>query len=183
MGVEEWRLIEGYDGDYKISSFGRVKSYKKRFPRILVAHPTSGYGYLAVSLSRDGETKTKNIHRLVLEAFMGSPPAGEEAAHLSGDPKDNRLSNLIWTTRRENCRHKLRHGTQTFGEDANSAKLTDRQIICARLQLHKGKFQKDVAAALGVNVSTIKRMWRGQTWPHLPYARDTIRVLPLPGDE
>ena len=33
--MEEWRNIEGYEGDYQISNYGRVKSLKHNKERIL----------------------------------------------------------------------------------------------------------------------------------------------------
>ena len=83
---EKWKDIKGYEGIYQISNFGRVKSlqrtilsshngsvYEKAvYPRVL--HPNSGpYGYLQVSLNKNGKCVTKKIHRLVAEHFLPNP--------------------------------------------------------------------------------------------------------------
>ena len=47
MDTEKWKLIEEYGGKYEISNFGRVKSYHKKRPKILLIHyNTSGYPYV-----------------------------------------------------------------------------------------------------------------------------------------
>jgi len=52
------------------------------------------------------------VHRLVALTFLG-PPVGErkEAAHKNGKPSDNRLENIVWSSRSENEQHKRAHGT------------------------------------------------------------------------
>jgi hypothetical protein len=54
------------------------------------------------------------VHRLVLLAWVGPPPAGTEACHNNGMADDNRLVNLRWGTRSENTRDMVSHGTHDF---------------------------------------------------------------------
>ena len=76
---EEWKDIKGYEGYYKISNLGRVKSLyrvvrKKNgctmtvYPRILRSGVNSN-GYLDVSLLKDAHSKTFLVHILVATAF------------------------------------------------------------------------------------------------------------------
>lgn len=51
------------------------------------------------------------LHRVVLDAFIGPRPKGMEACHANGDPTDNRLVNLRWDTRSANAADSVRHGT------------------------------------------------------------------------
>jgi len=53
-------------------------------------------GFLKVNLNK----KTKRVHRLVLEAFIGPCPYGLVGTHKNGDRTDNRLCNLKWGNRR-----------------------------------------------------------------------------------
>jgi hypothetical protein len=55
--------------------------------------------------------KGRRIHRLVLQAFVGPCPAGQECCHGDGDPSNNVLSNLRWGTRSDNRRDSVGHGT------------------------------------------------------------------------
>lgn len=120
---EEWRPIPGYEGIYQVSNLGRVRSLDRRTwnPRgrgfwaslkgqdlRAVSLPT---GHLYVKLLRDGQASQRQIHRLVLEAFVGPCPDGLEACHGDGDPTNNALPNLRWDTRSANLRDAVRHGT------------------------------------------------------------------------
>ena len=75
---EKWSNIEGFE-NYQISTFGRLKSlgrevnhgrYKKFHPEIIVTNKRHNYGYLKVTISRDGKKHQFLIHRLVASAFL-----------------------------------------------------------------------------------------------------------------
>ncbi len=107
--AEEWRDIPGYEGKYQVSNMGRVKAERpqsKKFkPKVLAPVPTTG-GYLRVSLSQKGVSKSRTIHRLVMLAFVGSCPVGYEVDHINYDVTDNRLANLRYVTCTENLEHR-----------------------------------------------------------------------------
>jgi hypothetical protein len=72
-----------------------------------------------VKLSRSGKVANQYVHRLVLAAFVGPCPPGNDACHGDGDPTNNRLTNLRWDTHRENMRDMVRHerqGNQHMGK-------------------------------------------------------------------
>ena len=50
---EEWREIEGYNGKYLVSNFGRIASLKKRKAKLLTAF-ANNKGYYRVALCKDG---------------------------------------------------------------------------------------------------------------------------------
>jgi len=117
---EQWRDVPGWEGLYQVSDLGRVRSLQRTIVysngdthTVLgrVRKPNgNGHGYLTVSLYRRNSEVRRYIHRLVLEAFVGPCPPGQEACHGNGNPADNRLSNLRWDTRMENVRDTARHG-------------------------------------------------------------------------
>ena len=53
---ETWEDIEGYDGDYQESNFGRTKSLKGKTP-IILKPGLSRSGYLQVNLYKEGNSK------------------------------------------------------------------------------------------------------------------------------
>lgn len=107
---EQWRPVPGYEGDYEVSTFGRVRSHKRRAPRVLSGTVRRG-GYIRVQLWRGSTPDYFGVHQLVLRAFVGPRPDGAVTRHLNGDPSDNRLANLAYGTVRENNRDTVRHGT------------------------------------------------------------------------
>lgn len=169
--VEIWKDIPGYAGEYQASSLGRIRSlrFRNRFtnrPRgkPLILKPSISRAYFIVDL----RGKTKTVHRLVMAAFKGRRPAGLQTAHLDGNPKNNKASNLAWVTCRENISHKNIHGTALIGEKSQNAKLTTAQVFEIKKLLKAGTQQQiEIAKAYGVSTSLIYRIRAGKAWRHL----------------
>ena len=114
---ERWRPVVGWEGQYDVSNQGRVRSrdrwvsavnrdgtprVNKLKGKVLKGTPDSD-GYLKVNL-RDGlgRVKTRMIHCLVAEAFLGTRPTGLVVCHFPNGSWDNRVSNLRYDTRSAN---------------------------------------------------------------------------------
>ena len=110
---EIWRDIKGYEGKYQISNLGNVKSlhYKKSASmneRILKTRCCKRHGkdmYKYVVLSKDNETHTYYVHRLVAIYFVPNPNNKEYVNHKDGNKLNNDASNLEWVTPLENNLH------------------------------------------------------------------------------
>ena len=72
-------------------------------------------GYHRVCLCRDGKPKGFCVHRLVGEAFIPNPDNKPELDHINQDKSDNRIENLRWVTKSENCQNKGTNITNTSG--------------------------------------------------------------------
>ena len=112
---ESWRPVPGFVGCYEVSDQGRVRSCSRlvrsrggvRMLKGRVLKPGRTRQYLYVCLP----PKRIAVHRLVLLAFVGAPPAGTYACHNNGDSLDNRLANLRWDTVGANIADAVRHGS------------------------------------------------------------------------
>lgn len=121
MTIEEWLPVSGWEDRYEVSNMGSVRSLDRAAPdrtgrlrtyqgRTLSAATKAG-GYQVVTLWRRPERKSRNVAHLVLEAFIGPRPAGMEACHNDGDPRNNAVGNLRWDTASANRRDQATHGT------------------------------------------------------------------------
>ena len=109
MEQEIWKEIKGFDGNYSVSSEGRVRSNgllkgKNSKVRILKTE-LSKKGYLRVGLTKDGKQKKYLVHRLVAIAFLDNPKNLPDVNHKNECKTDNRLINLEWMSRRDNMNY------------------------------------------------------------------------------
>ena len=105
--MEVWKSIKDYEGLYEVSSLGRVKSLgndKTRKEKILSSGISSS-GYPVVVLCKNNSKKTRTVHQLVAEVFLGHIPNGMKLVvdHINDIRNDNRLENLQIVTTRENA--------------------------------------------------------------------------------
>lgn len=117
--IEHWKPVVGFEGLYEVSDHGRVRSLDRMTARGLrkgqMMKPFAlDTGHLRVRLSRDGRGSGPLVHRLVLEAFVGPCPDGQEGCHSDGNPENNHVGNLRWATRSENQLDSVRHGTHQW---------------------------------------------------------------------
>lgn len=117
---ELWRDVVDYEGYYQVSSLGNVRSLTRviRMPdgtehtragKAMAKIPNSD-GYYHVKLSRDGNTKTASIHRLVAEAFIPNPDGLPEVNHIDFNRKNNAVNNLEWVKHSENVHKSIDAG-------------------------------------------------------------------------
>jgi hypothetical protein len=120
--VEIWKDIPGHEGRYQVSDEGRVRSIDRpvrvvcqgidtvRIAKGKVLRPgRNGSGHVTVAL---GKGNSRQVHQLVLAAFVGPCPAGCEVLHLNHWRADNRLANLKYGTRSENMKMDYQAGTR-----------------------------------------------------------------------
>ena len=113
---EIWKDVFGYEGRYQVSNIGRVKSLERivkntsKSTRIvkerIIKQITNTHGYYKVELSKNSKVRTKIVHQLVAESFLGHISDGTKKLvvdHINNNEKDNRLENLQIITYRHNA--------------------------------------------------------------------------------
>jgi hypothetical protein len=123
--LESWLDIEGYEGYYQISNFGRVRSLdrgmyvnddrysKPRWVRRkgkMLKDYTNGTGRRMVILRMLGTGKNIAVHRLVATHFVPNPNNLPVVNHLDHDYLNNHASNLQWCTQKDNIQHAIAAG-------------------------------------------------------------------------
>jgi hypothetical protein len=103
--LHQFAEVEGYSGDYFVTSGGQIWSFKRNTP-VLRRPGLNGGGYLQVQLSIDGRFRMHLVHRLVAEHFVDNPKpsAFKVVHHIDHNKQNNAAANLQWTTQSDNTR-------------------------------------------------------------------------------
>lgn len=157
--MEIWKPIKDYEGLYQVSNLGRVKSLEridslghKRKEKIFKPRKDK-YGYLRVSLWKDGKGKMVSIHRLVAIHFIPNPDNLPEVNHKDENKENNTLSNLEWCDRKYNNNygtriqrfsesHKGKHHTEETKKkisEAKQGKPISEEVKKKMSESHKGE--------------------------------------------
>ena len=98
--MEIWKDIEGYEGFYQVSNYGRVKSLNyNRTGKAKELKQSINLGYKYVILYKDNKRKKFLVHRLVAQAFVPNPNEYLEVNHIDENKANNCVWNLEWCTR------------------------------------------------------------------------------------
>jgi hypothetical protein len=147
--TERWLPVVGYEDYYEVSDHGRVRSLGRWIDtisrwggphryfkpgRVLREKRKKNplHAYANVILSVDAKPDTRQVHHLVLEAFVGPCPPGMEACHGPAGLFDNSLANLRWDTFSENMHDVVRSGNHW----ATSRETCPRRHALAAPNLH-----------------------------------------------
>lgn len=176
---EQWRDAVGYETLFSVSNLGRVRS--KRTGKILKPTRLSN-GYLGICTrigGRAGKCLTRRVHRMVADAFLGSPPAELVARcalyghgkvlvrHLDDDKDNNASSNLAWGTGADNSADFM--ATEKFdqvvlgrsGPKNPNAKATPEMVAAIRARFVKGCSRngaRALAAEFGIHHTNVARI-------------------------
>jgi len=96
----DYRRVEGHESDYIISNIGEVWSLKLGKVKLLKTCPNAK-GYLTVGLCKNGKKRTRAIHALVGEAFIGLRTGEMTYDHIDRNNQNNRADNIRLATKSE----------------------------------------------------------------------------------
>lgn len=101
--TEIWKPVDGFEGQYEVSNYGRVRNVNWRGLgyRLLKPHFDKD-GYLRVGLCVDNHKVMKFVHRLVATAFVANPLNKQQVNHKDEIKHHNTVDNLEWVTCVEN---------------------------------------------------------------------------------
>jgi len=175
--TEVWEDIKGYEGVYKVSNLGMIKSIdrvinssngRSYFKKGIVLKPVLDEdGYYQVSLCKNGTQKEKKIHRLVMEAFTPNFKNKPEINHIDTIKTNNCISNLEWCTQIENSDHAIANGLLNPVSGEKHWKFQKKGGSPKRLLLdtQTGVFYdyvREAANARGIPYSTLSKKLGGE---------------------
>jgi DNA invertase Pin-like site-specific DNA recombinase len=175
LTYEQWLPIVGYEVFYEVSNLGRIRSVGtgqgRRTGKIL-RQWRSGHGYMLVDLQIDSKRKSRLVHCLVAESFIGPKPEKNDVDHIDGDRTNNMLLNLRYLTRSGNiiARNErlrefgLRVTGDQYGENNPNMKLTEKQVQDIRALGAQGVMHEKIAGIFGVRRETVGKILRNERW-------------------
>lgn len=146
---EIWKDIPGFEGYYKASDLGNIKSlfFNKKLKLTKALN-----GYLCVNLSLKGKKKVYHVHQLVAMAFLNHKPCGHKLVvdHINHNKTDNRIQNLQILTHRQNVSKRLKKYTSKYvGVSYDSTNKKWMSIIrINKKRKNLGRFKNEIDAHL-----------------------------------
>lgn len=148
--MEVWKEIEGFNGDYLVSNYGRVKSFKMKHERIMRLRKDKD-GYMLITLHNNNHVTTKKVHRLVAQAFIPNPENLPQVNHKDENKANNIVDNLEWCT----CKYNINYGAHTQ-KVANTQR--GRKHTCEHIQkIRENAINKRKVKMLSLDGKVIKR--------------------------
>lgn len=149
---------------YMVSNYGDVIDTEKY--RALTQQNSNGYKLVGITMN-DGKKRKIPVHRLEMLAFDYNPNyMNLQVNHKDGNPSNNMINNLEWTTPKENSDHAMLFGLHKMhGENNPNNKLTEDQVkeICELIQSGQ-YFDTEIAKKYGVSYATISDIHKGKIW-------------------
>lgn len=174
MNKEIWKDIEGYEGLYKISSTGRIKSCERitrdkngkerKTKEIFLKGFFCRGGYQNVDLCKKCKVKKYIVHRLVAKAFIPNHKNKPQVNHIDGIKTNNKIKNLEWSTSGENIRHAFKTGLNKAASGSCNGKSILTELIVKNIKERHKEKAKDLAVEYGVSTRAITDIRSGRTW-------------------
>ncbi len=172
--MELWKDVPGYEGCYKVSNKGKVKSLSRKFSRgdKIMLNQKNKQGYEFVGLSNANGCKCVKVHRLVALCFINNRNYKPEVNHIDGNKSNNCVSNLEWSTVSENRQHAYDTGLnnpESFsGEKNGRSKINKEDVLLIRKMKSETKITyTELATMFNVCSNQISKIVRRVNWKHI----------------
>lgn len=151
--AEEWKLFAA--GNYEVSNEGRIRRAKpgeNTWIGRLRQSPIDKSGYFVFG---ERNKRTRYVHAVVAEAFIGPRISGFVIHHIDGNKLNNRVENLEYVTRGD---HMKRHGWVL----PPRYKFDDSTIAAVRRLRSEGLLYREIRKETGVSHGHIGNILSGR---------------------
>ena len=157
---EIWKDIEGYNGKYQVSNFGRVKSlYTNKYRK----HGYDKDKYHKIELYINGKYQSVKIHRLVAQYFIDNPNKYPEVNHIDGDKNNNRVDNLEWCSSSYNSRHRIYTLHKNYLKPCRKIKCVETGMMFDSIS-EASRYINVCISSLRETIDNPKRKCKGYHW-------------------
>jgi hypothetical protein len=171
MDTEIWKDIPGFNGMYKASNLGKIKSVNYNHTKSEKVLKINLYknGYGRICLCKNNTSKTYLVHRLIAITFIPNPENKPQINHKDINKQNNNILNLEWNTYSENNKHSFSSGAnKNIGEKHINSKLTKEKVREIRLKYNGRKYGSTrLSKEYNVHQSTIWSIIKNETWNNI----------------
>ena len=141
---EVWLCIKDFP-NYMVSNWGRIKKIRNRYgnesDKIYNLKPSKD-GYIRIGLYKNGKRYSKQVHRLVADAFLNNIYQKLQVNHIDGDKTNNAIWNLEFNTPSENQLHAYKTGLRKPLKGENSPWFNKHHSEESRNKISKANSKK-----------------------------------------
>ena len=144
--TEVWKEYP-LDTRFKVSNLGNVIGVRGK----LLSKCTVKTGYERISIYDNGKIKSRTVHQLVAETFLGYKRDGTTkyvVDHIDGNKSNNNLNNLRVVPHRENCKDRVGTSKYTGVYYESSRGKWKAQIVVDYKKIFLGRFDNEYDAHL-----------------------------------
>jgi len=179
---EVWKQIviipDGVRLKYAVSNYGRIMSYKESFEDGTLLRGGIIGGYPILKVRPKGKDKTYYVHRVVGDLFLEKKSKDlEYVLHLDYDKKNNHVSNLKWSTKREMELHqqgspyvKKARALRLLKKPQKGHKLNSTQVMLLKKKIfdpNRKTRLKILAKQFNISEMQLYRIKSGENWSHI----------------
>ena len=165
--MEIFKDINGYEGYYQISNYGRVKTLHNRYKNCIFRKPfVRKDGYVVIILILNKKQTTFYLHKLVAGHFIEQnfDVLRSEVNHIDGNKQNNNVNNLEWCTSSYNSLHSCKTGLSPSGSNRPSSKLTESMVYKIPEMIKNGFTIKSIAKEFNVSTTSIHHILNGRNF-------------------
>jgi hypothetical protein len=160
------KKIQGFE-NYSVSDCGKVFDRNGKEMTLQVNID----GYYVVNLISDEGNFHRRVNRLVAIEFLDNPESLPVVHHKDHNKLNNHISNLEWTTVKQNTLYSVEAQPEKHKGNADIDKAT-AVLICESIQ--QGMRNKEISEKLNVPIDCVKHIRRGNTWKEV--SKDYVLV-------
>lgn len=160
---EIWKDITGFEGNYQVSNYGRIKSLVSN--GLIMKTYVINSGYESIKFTVDKKRTSHLVHRLVAREFCEGYSDNLDVNHMDADRLNNNSSNLEWVSRKENIQDSIKRGTFNIESAHKQARIKRRKPVIQKSLdgIIVGRFEsiRSAGKAMGVHENSIGKACRG----------------------